>query len=120
MELDDIGGRNLAVRLKWQPFWKSCSVQAVKEDDAVIQDILSQFPKDEETSKLCIAGASTVAAAEQDLSATSEHNPEVLALTPGKRVADHSLEVINDSQDLAPTQQSSTKMKKITIKTEKN
>ncbi|WJX20972.1 hypothetical protein P8452_10451 [Trifolium repens] len=55
MQLDNIGGRNLAVRIKWQRDWpKTCSVQAMKEDDAVIKDILSQFPKDEETSKLCM------------------------------------------------------------------
>ncbi|WJX20973.1 hypothetical protein P8452_10452 [Trifolium repens] len=48
----------------------------------------------------------------QDLSATSEHNPES-QLTPGKRVPAEELQVINESPGLASTQQSSTKMKKI-------
>ncbi|MCI30733.1 hypothetical protein A2U01_0051944, partial [Trifolium medium] len=59
MDVDKIQRRNLAVRVKWTPLWKSFSVQAVKEDDDVFNDIVSQFPKDEVTSKLCIVGTST-------------------------------------------------------------
>ncbi|MCH81358.1 replication protein A1-like protein [Trifolium medium] len=148
MDVDKIERRNLAVRVKWQPLWKSFSVQAVKQDDAVFNDIESQFPKDEETSKLCIEGTSTAAegtsivatdaqpiliapnpdskevskdsefvAETQDLSASSEHIPEVVALTPGKRIAG---DFLDQNNDISPAQLSSTKMKKIiTIKLEK-
>jgi hypothetical protein len=45
--VDKICGRNFAIRTKWQPVWDSCSVQALKEDDAIINKIKELFPNDE-------------------------------------------------------------------------
>jgi hypothetical protein len=45
--MDDIGGRTLAVKVKWQPNWKSGSVMAIMVDDESIDKVQSQFPPDE-------------------------------------------------------------------------
>ncbi|WJX51881.1 hypothetical protein P8452_38044 [Trifolium repens] len=46
-KMDDIGGRTLAVKVKWQPNWKSGSVIAIMVDDEAIDKVQSQFPPDE-------------------------------------------------------------------------
>ncbi|MCI43762.1 hypothetical protein A2U01_0065000, partial [Trifolium medium] len=46
------------LRAKWQPLWESCSVQGLKEDEAIINKIIELFPKDEETSKIMLPTAS--------------------------------------------------------------
>jgi hypothetical protein len=46
-DVDDIGGRTLAVKVKWQPNWKSGSVMAVIEDETFISNLQTQFPPDE-------------------------------------------------------------------------
>jgi hypothetical protein len=45
--MDDIGGKTLAVKVKWQPNWKSGSVMAIIIDDYFIEKVQSQFPPDE-------------------------------------------------------------------------
>jgi hypothetical protein len=45
--MDDIGGRILAVKVKWQPNWKSGSVMAIMVDDEAIDKVQSQFLPDE-------------------------------------------------------------------------
>jgi hypothetical protein len=45
--LDKIGGRTLACRIKWQKTWDTGSVQAIKEDDEIVNKILAQFPNNE-------------------------------------------------------------------------
>jgi hypothetical protein len=45
--MDDIGGRTLAVKVKWQPNWKSGSVMAIMVDDEAIDKVQSQFLPDE-------------------------------------------------------------------------
>jgi hypothetical protein len=46
-DVDDIGGRTLAVKVKWQPNWKSGSVMAIIDDENFITNLQSQFPADE-------------------------------------------------------------------------
>ncbi|GAU30733.1 hypothetical protein TSUD_145300 [Trifolium subterraneum] len=158
--LDTICGRTFAFRAKWQPLWDTCSVQALKEDDAIVKQIIELFPKNEEpckklittttpsndegTSKLLITTTTpatfelnntvsvenimddeikndSIVSATQDLSGTSEFDPEsVSEFTPsrGKRVSASSSLSQNSEQDDCPTQLSSTKMNKI-IKKEK-
>ncbi|KAK2394139.1 replication protein A 70 kDa DNA-binding subunit B [Trifolium repens] len=41
--MDDIGGRRMAVKVKWQPNWKSGSVMAIMVDDEAIDKVQSQF-----------------------------------------------------------------------------
>jgi hypothetical protein len=45
--MDDIGGRRMAVKVKWQPNWKSGSVMAIMVDDEAIDKVQSQFLPDE-------------------------------------------------------------------------
>jgi hypothetical protein len=42
--MDDIGGKTLAVKVKWQTNWKSGSVMAIIIDDYFIEKVQSQFP----------------------------------------------------------------------------
>lgn len=44
--LDQLEKRVVVCKVKWQPTWDNCSVQAVKEDDGVIEKIKNLFPKD--------------------------------------------------------------------------
>jgi hypothetical protein len=44
---DKICGRTFAFRAKWQPTWDTCSIQALKEDDAIIKKITDLFPNNE-------------------------------------------------------------------------
>ncbi|MCI88947.1 replication protein A1-like protein, partial [Trifolium medium] len=46
-DLDDIASKTLAVKVKWQPNWKSGSAIAIIESDNFISEIQSQFPPDE-------------------------------------------------------------------------
>ncbi|GAU37752.1 hypothetical protein TSUD_102680 [Trifolium subterraneum] len=46
--LDTICGRTFAFRAKWQPLWDTCSVQALKEDDVIVKNLIELFPKNEE------------------------------------------------------------------------
>jgi hypothetical protein len=46
-DVDDIGGRTLAVKVKWQPNWKSGSIMAIIDDENFITNLQSQFPPDE-------------------------------------------------------------------------
>jgi hypothetical protein len=41
--MDDIGGKRMAVKVKWQPNWKSGSVMAIMVDDEAIDKVQSQF-----------------------------------------------------------------------------
>ncbi|KAK2419876.1 replication protein A 70 kDa DNA-binding subunit B [Trifolium repens] len=140
--VDKICGRNFAIRTKWQPVWDSCSVQALKEDDAIINKIKELFPNDEETSKMVILDSETPAATQEsiqlkeivivditkddvlfhsDLSATSENDPcQPKQVTPskGKRSAADSAQTQDNVLIDAPTQLSSTKLKRA-IKVEK-
>ncbi|KAK2423393.1 replication protein A 70 kDa DNA-binding subunit B [Trifolium repens] len=43
-DVDDIRGRTLTVKVKWQPNWKSSSVMAVIEDETFISNLQTQFP----------------------------------------------------------------------------
>jgi hypothetical protein len=45
--VDNICGRTFALRIKWQPTWGTCSVQSLKEDEAIIKRVKDLFPKDE-------------------------------------------------------------------------
>ncbi|KAK2382467.1 hypothetical protein QL285_070000 [Trifolium repens] len=111
-KMDDIGGRTLAVKVKWQPNWKSGSVIAIMVDDEAIDKVQSQFPPDEASrSKIenlknkkpapelefnesqdmapveSIASADDVVIPMLDLSATDEIDPDNLEFkTPQKRL----------------------------------
>ncbi|KAK2394376.1 replication protein A 70 kDa DNA-binding subunit B [Trifolium repens] len=63
--VDNICGRTFALRVKWQPTWGTCSVQSLKEDEAIINKIKDLFPKDEATSKMMLASPSTAVAPTQ-------------------------------------------------------
>ncbi|GAU49502.1 hypothetical protein TSUD_287320 [Trifolium subterraneum] len=166
-ETNAINLRTFAFRAKWQRSWDTFSVQALKEDGAIVKKIIELFPittttpsndegtskllittttpsNDEGTSKLLITTTTPstheikdtvvvdnivdveikddVIYPTQDLSASSEYDPEAVSeLTPyrGKRVSASSSHSQNSEQDDCPTQFSSTKMKK-TIKIDKN
>ncbi|KAK2447811.1 replication protein A 70 kDa DNA-binding subunit B [Trifolium repens] len=111
-DLDDIGGKTLAVKVKWQPNWKSGSVMAVIEDETFISNLQTQFPPEEaavsKSSNLFIKvneplledevlqdineveqedSAEDVIIPEISLSATDEIDPENLQFkTPQKNV----------------------------------
>ncbi|KAK2403228.1 hypothetical protein P8452_09298 [Trifolium repens] len=141
---DKICGRTFAFRAKWQPTWDTCSIQALKEDDAIIKKITDLFPNNEETSKIIVGSTSIIDEIKnnpsldsietidlkgdgvgfqtQDLSASSEYDPDnSIAITPakGKRASASSILSQNAENVDSPTQLSSTKLNKI-IKTEKN
>ncbi|WJX76061.1 hypothetical protein P8452_59523 [Trifolium repens] len=151
--LDSLCGRSFAIRTKWQPAWDSCSVQGVKEDDAIIQKIKDMFPNNEETSKMIVVDSQTPALQEesdkqivdvsltdndgiqvdvditnsvdtfqvQHLSANSETDsfqPNVVTPAKGKRIAADSAQTQQNVVNVAPTQLSSTRLKR-PIKKEK-
>ncbi|WJX57068.1 hypothetical protein P8452_42665 [Trifolium repens] len=107
--MDDIGGRTLAVKVKWQPNWKSGSVMAIMLDDEAIDKVQSQFlphevpktqndnlqnkkPELEEIESQDMAPVESTASVDEnvipmlDLSATDEIGTENLEFkTPQKR-----------------------------------
>ncbi|KAK2417374.1 replication protein A 70 kDa DNA-binding subunit B [Trifolium repens] len=153
VSFDSLCGRTFAIRTKWQPQWDSCSVQGLKEDDAIIQKIKDLFPNNEETSKMIIVDSQTPTAPEesdkqivdvaitnndgiqidvditnnsdtfqvQHLPANSEidsFQPNVVTPVRAKRIAADSAQTQEKDVIVAPTQLSSTRLKR-PIKKEK-
>lgn len=131
--LDQLEHRNVC-KVKWQPTWDSCSVQAIKEDEGLVEKIKALFPKTEEDDILAVENVEIAEIADtttlsqlQTMSTIPTPTPSTInqnetesqsSLTPGKRVADELPTKDFESPDTCSTKQSSTKIRR-NIKREK-
>lgn len=134
VHLDQLENREFVCKVKWQPTWDSCSVQAIKEDEGLVEKIKALFPKTEEDDILAVENVENAEIADtttlsqlQTMSTIPTPRPSVIghnetecqsSITPGKRVADELPTKDFESPDTCSTKQSSTKIRR-NIKREK-
>ncbi|XP_058751158.1 uncharacterized protein LOC131624214 [Vicia villosa] len=133
LKLDAMTGLDLALRVRWQPSWDSCSVIMFVADKPFVKQFGEQWQptqanhtsSEPSTTKLppqikeSIDEANTAAADDcdilTDLEITSKHNPDPQTPTAKRQNHDGS----SESTTVCDGELSSTKLKKI-IKLEKN
>ncbi|XP_045831696.1 uncharacterized protein LOC123923096 isoform X3 [Trifolium pratense] len=134
-DIDLIAGKTLAVKVKWQPKWKTGSVIQINQADDFINEITSQFPPTDVpqglvkavAKKLAIEDISTAESvppnifeveAEVEPTPTAEENPDVddvIPTTPSKRSSNDLTSTSQDAEveDLIGEKASSTKLLKV-------
>ncbi|XP_058783210.1 uncharacterized protein LOC131657876 [Vicia villosa] len=117
LKLDAMTGLDLALRVRWQPSWDSCSVIMFVADKPFVKQFGAQWQPTQ--IKESVDEANTAAADDcdilTDLEITSKHNPDPQTPTAKRQNHDGS----SESTTVCDGELSSTKLKKI-IKLEKN
>ncbi|XP_058738575.1 uncharacterized protein LOC131610581 [Vicia villosa] len=119
LALDQLLQLEMAMKVKWHPRWKNCSVVMIIKNDPIIQQLKEKWGTDE--IKESVDEAKTDANEDcelvTDLEITSEHKPDAVT-PPGKRHFPAASSESTDLDGLHDAELSSNKLKKI-IKMEK-
>ncbi|CAJ2662415.1 unnamed protein product [Trifolium pratense] len=120
-DIDLIAGKTLAVKVKWQPKWKTGSVIQINQADDFINEISSQFPPtdDNNTAEFVPPNICEVEA-EVELQPTTTVEDlrdvdDVIPTTPSKRSGNDLTSTSQDAEveDLIGEKASSTKLLKV-------
>ncbi|XP_058769374.1 uncharacterized protein LOC131643240 [Vicia villosa] len=119
LALDQLLKLEMAMKVKWYPRWKNCSVVMIIKNDPIIQQLKEKWGTDE--IKESVDEAKTDANEDcelvTELEITSEHKPDAVT-PPGKRHFPAASSESTDLEGLHDGELSSNKLKKI-IKMEK-